>query len=261
MTFHKGLYCILGQTRSPEKECNIFYEIPLCIKWAVLHTLWTIPLIYKLVLIALAQMPRINAHVYVSKVRYSMGYFDSEHMGVLYQSLLYFYDNIDLQRKKCGISNLVVKGIKIQRLQVYIDNICRYMLVLIAHAQMPLIKADVGEARISMQNWNSTLQWKPRRSKSINLLCENMLIPYESICLHMHAHAALTLFYKRPFFFQSFFKNYTFFRYTIYHLFGSNKNPVVVPDLDPFCLDVTNHLTQPHSMGSNTACWFIGKFI
>ena len=30
---------------------------------------------------------------------------------------------IDLQRKKCKISNLVVKGIKI-RLQVYIDNIC-----------------------------------------------------------------------------------------------------------------------------------------
>ena len=34
-----------------------------------------------------------------------------------------FFDNIDLQRKKCGISNLVVKGIKI-RLQVYIENIC-----------------------------------------------------------------------------------------------------------------------------------------
>ena len=78
----------------------------------------------------------------------------------------------------------------------------------------------------------------------------------------MHAHAALTLFYKRLFFsFNLFFKNFTFFRYTIYHLFGSNKNPVVVPDLGPFCLDVTNHLTQPHSMGSNTACWFIGKFI
>ena len=75
----------------------------------------------------------------------------------LHQSLLYFYDNIDFQRKRCGISNLVVKGIKIQRLQVYIDNICRCMLVLIAHAQMPLIKAHVGEARISMQNWNSTL--------------------------------------------------------------------------------------------------------
>ena len=75
----------------------------------------------------------------------------------LHQSLLYFYDNIDLQRKKCGISDLVVKGIKIQRQQVYIDNICRYMLVLIAHAKMPLIKAHVGEARISMQNWNSTL--------------------------------------------------------------------------------------------------------
>ena len=24
--------------------------------------------------------------------------------------------------------------------------------------------------------------------------------------------------------------------------------------------DDTNHLTQPHSMGSNTACWFIGKY-
>ena len=26
-------------------------------------------------------MPLINAHVYVSKVRYLMGYFDSENMG------------------------------------------------------------------------------------------------------------------------------------------------------------------------------------
>ena len=34
-----------------------------------------------------------------------------------------FSMTIDLQREKCGISNLVVKGIKI-RLQVYIDNIC-----------------------------------------------------------------------------------------------------------------------------------------
>ena len=24
--------------------------------------------------------------------------------------------------------------------------------------------------------------------------------------------------------------------------------------------DDTNHLMQPHSMGSNTACWFIGKY-
>ena len=39
----------------------------------------------------------------------------------------------------------------------------------IAHAHKPLIKADVGEAR------------KPCRSKSINHLCENMLIPYDSI--------------------------------------------------------------------------------
>ena len=54
-----------------------------------------------------------------------------------------FYDNIDLPRKKCGISNLVVKEIKIQRLQVYIDNICRCLLVLIAHAQKSLIKAHV----------------------------------------------------------------------------------------------------------------------
>ena len=64
--------------------------------------------------------------------------------------------SIDLQRKKCGISNLVVKGIKIQRLQVYLDNICRHMLVLIAHAQKPLVKAKVVEARISMLNCNST---------------------------------------------------------------------------------------------------------
>ena len=90
--------------------------------------------------------------------------------------------------------------------------------------------------------------------------------------MHMHAHAALTLFYKRLFFLQSFFffKFYLFqkqisdIRYT-YHLFESNKIPVVVPDLGPFWLgekspDDTNHLTQPHSMGSNTACWFIGKY-
>ena len=24
--------------------------------------------------------------------------------------------------------------------------------------------------------------------------------------------------------------------------------------------DDTNHLTQPHTIGSNTACWFIGKY-
>ena len=95
---------------------------------------------------------------------------------------------------------------------------------------------------------------------------------YESISMHVHAHAALTLFYKRLFFSQSFFFYFTFFktnfRYTIYHLFRSNKNPAVVPDLGPVCLeggggespDDTNHLTQPHSMGSNTACWFIGKY-
>ena len=86
--------------------------------------------------------------------------------------------------------------------------------------------------------------------------------------MHMLAHAALTLFYKRLFFFQTifFFKispfSKTNLRYTLYHLFGSNKNPVVVPDLGPFCLgekspDDTSHLTQPHSMGSNTACWFV----
>ena len=38
----------------------------------------------------------------------------------------------------------VLKGLKIQRLHVYIVNTCRYMLVLIAHAQMSLIKAHVG---------------------------------------------------------------------------------------------------------------------
>ena len=99
-TFHRGLHCILGQIR--------------------------IPLIYNLVLIAHAKMSLINAHVYVSKVRYSMGYFDSENTGGITYSIRVcsvFYDNIDLQRKKCGISNLVVKGIKIH-LQVYIDNIC-----------------------------------------------------------------------------------------------------------------------------------------
>ena len=96
-------------------------------------------------------MPLINAHVYVSKVRYSMVYFDSENTGGITSVCSVFYDNIDLQRKKCGISNLVVKGIKI-RLQVYIENIC------ISHMRKSpcLIKADVGEAR------------KPCRSKSIN---------------------------------------------------------------------------------------------
>ena len=87
--------------------------------------------------------------------------------------------------------------------------------------------------------------------------------------MHMHANAALTLFYKRLFSCNLFFLNLPFsqinFIYTIYHLFESNKNPVVVPDLGPFWLggkspDDTNHLTQPHSMGSNTACWFIGKY-
>ena len=69
-------------------------------------------------------MPLINAHVYVSKVRYSMGYYDSENTGgITTESALFSKKNIDLQRKKCGISNLVVKGIKI-RLQVYIENIC-----------------------------------------------------------------------------------------------------------------------------------------
>ena len=52
-----------------------------------------------------------------------MGHFDSENTGGLYIRVCYvFYDNIDLQRKKFGISNSVVKGIKIQRLQVYIDQ-------------------------------------------------------------------------------------------------------------------------------------------
>ena len=97
-----------------------------------------------------------------------------------------------------------------------------------------------------------------------------MLIPYESISMHMHAHAALTLFHKRLFFLAIFFLKFYLFQKqisdnTIYHLFESNKNPVVVPDLGPFWLggkspDDKNHLTQPHSMGSNTACWFIGKY-
>ena len=87
--------------------------------------------------------------------------------------------------------------------------------------------------------------------------------------MHMHAHAALTLFYKRLFFLHSFFLILPFskanFKYKIYHLYESNKNPVVVPDLGPFWMgekspDDTNHLTQPRSMGSNTACWFIGKY-
>ena len=69
--------------------------------------------------------------------------------------------------------------------------------------------------------------------------------------MHMHAHAALTLFYERLFFLQSFFfffKFYLFkktnFRYAIYHLFKSNKNPVVVPDLGPFWLGKNHQMTQ-----------------
>ena len=41
----------------------------------------TVQTFYNLVLIAHAQMSLINARVYVSKVRYSMGYFDSENTG------------------------------------------------------------------------------------------------------------------------------------------------------------------------------------
>ena len=83
--------------------------------------------------------------------------------------------------------------------------------------------------------------------------------------MHMHAHAALTLFYKRLFFLQSFFFKFYLFQKQISDIRESNKNPVVVPDLVPFWMgekspDDTNHLTQPHSMGSNTACWFIAKY-
>ena len=84
-TFHRGLHCILGQIRSPEKEMKYFLWNPSIYKMGrpdlTVQTLWTIPLIYNLVLIAHAQMPLINAHVNVSKVRYSMGYFDSENTG------------------------------------------------------------------------------------------------------------------------------------------------------------------------------------
>ena len=74
------------------------------------QTLWTIPF-NNLVLIAHAQMPLINAHVYVSKGRYSMGYFDSENTGgITSEFALFSMTDIDLQRKKCGISNLVRKS-------------------------------------------------------------------------------------------------------------------------------------------------------
>ena len=69
--------------------------------------------------------------------------------------------------------------------------------------------------------------------------------------MHMHAHAALTLFlFISVFFFlQSFFFlilpfSKTNFRYAIYHLFESNKNPVVVPDLGPFWLGKNHQMTQ-----------------
>ena len=73
-TFHRGLHCIRGQIRSPEKEMKYFYEIPQYYKMGrpdlTVQILWPISLIYNLVLIAHAQMPLINAHVYVSKARF-----------------------------------------------------------------------------------------------------------------------------------------------------------------------------------------------
>ena len=69
--------------------------------------------------------------------------------------------------------------------------------------------------------------------------------------MHMHAHAALTLFYKRLFFSCNLFFFFlilpfskTNFRYSIYHLFESNKNPAVVPDLGPFWLGKNHQMTQ-----------------
>ena len=50
------------------------------------------------------------------------------------------------------------------------------MLVLIAHAQKPLIKAHVGEARISMQNCNSTVTQAKTR------VDPNQLITNAKIC-------------------------------------------------------------------------------
>ena len=69
------------------------------------QTLWTIPLIYNLVLIAHAQMPLINAHVYVSKVRYSMGYFDSENTGgITSESALFSMTiQIKIEKEVCNI--------------------------------------------------------------------------------------------------------------------------------------------------------------
>ena len=101
-------------------------------------------------------------------------------------------------------------------------------------------------------------------------ICLYHMRAYESIILQMYAHAALTLFYKRLFFFQSFFFKFYLFQKQISDIRSTIcldpiKNPVVVPDLGPFCFgekspDDINHLTQPHSMGSNTACWFIDKY-
>ena len=47
---------------------------------------------------------------------------------------------------------------------------------------------------------------------------------YESISMHMHAHAALTLFYKRLFFLQSFFSKFYLFQKQISDLRGWGKN-------------------------------------
>ena len=72
------------------------------------------------------------------------------------------------------------------------------MLERITHAQMPLINAhaSVDKARLSMQNCIKTSEKRVDLNQLISLW-EDMLIPYESISLHLYAHAALALFDKR----------------------------------------------------------------
>ena len=53
---------------------------------------------------------------------------------------------------------------------------------------------------------------------------------YESISMHMHAHAALTLFYKRLFFLQSFFFKFYLFQKQISDIrYTICLNPIKIP--------------------------------
>ena len=106
---------------------------------------------------------------------------------------------------------------------------CRYMLVLIAHAQMPLINAHTSVAITGLHSSENRVD--PNQLISI---CKNMFIPYQSISLHMDAHAALASFFSFLFLNFTFFKKYfSDIRYTIC-LDPINIPYFVVPNLGPF---------------------------